>query len=115
MNGTALYCFYTMKRCIYGKKPDDTLVAEKFSKSLHIPHEKWPSFLKEVVMPLTNEYNVSFDKSLIKETKEGEPDITVMLVERGDYLLFQPVFSYKGFSVKREIKKLLLFPKEIKF
>ena len=92
------------------EKADDTLVAEKFSKSLHIPFEKWPSFLKEVVMPLTNEYTVSFDKSLVKETKEGEPDITVMLVEKGDYLLFQPVFSYKGFNVKKGDKETIIVP-----
>ncbi|MEP6927605.1 MAG: SNF2-related protein [Ginsengibacter sp.] len=91
-------------------KADDALVAEKFCKSLHVPFEKWPSFLKEVVMPLTNEYVVSFDKSLIKEIKEGEPDITVMLIERGDYLLFQPVFNYKGFSVKEGDKETIIVP-----
>ena len=91
-------------------KPDDILVVEKFSKALHIPLEKWPSFLKEVVMPLTDNYPVLFDKSLVKETKEGEPDIAVTLVERGDYLLFQPVFSYKGFGVKKGDKETIIVP-----
>ncbi|MEP6948751.1 MAG: SNF2-related protein [Ginsengibacter sp.] len=91
-------------------KAEDILVAEKFSKSLHVPLEKWPSFLKDVVMPLTIEYTVSFDKSLVKEIKEGEPEITVMLVERGDYLLFQPVFNYKGFTVKKGDKETIIVP-----
>lgn len=92
------------------ERADDILVAEKFSRPLHIPGEKWPSYLKEVVMPLTNEYMVSFDKSLVKETKEGEPDITVMLIEKGDYLLFQPVFNYKGFTVKKSDKETIIVP-----
>ncbi len=91
-------------------KPEDALIAEKFQKKLHIPAEKWPSFLKEVVMPLTNDYAVAFDKSLIKETKEGEPDISLMLVEKGDYLLFQPVFNYKGFNVKASDKETIIVP-----
>ena len=89
-------------------RPDDALVADKFSKALHVTPESWPSFLNEVVIPLTVEYPVSFDKSIIKETKEGEPDITVMLIERGDYLLFQPQFSYKGFSVKKSDKDTII-------
>ena len=92
------------------KKAEDALVAQKFSNTLNIPREKWPSFLKEVVMPLTKEYVVSFDKSLIKETKDGEPEISLMLVEKGDYLLFQPVYNYKGFNVKPEDKDTIIVP-----
>ena len=53
------------------------LIAEKFSNTLNIPEKEWPSFLKEIVLPLTKEYKVSFDKALIKETKDGEPEISV--------------------------------------
>ena len=92
------------------KKAEDALVAQKFSNTLNIPQEKWPSFLKEVVMPLTKEYVVSFDKSLVKETKDGEPEISLMLVEKGDYLLFQPVYNYKGFNVKPDDKDTIIVP-----
>jgi non-specific serine/threonine protein kinase len=78
------------------EKSEQVLIAEKFKNSLKIPSEQWPSLLKEMILPLSDEYPVSFDKSLIKETKEGQPDISVMLIEKGDYLLFQPVFTYKG-------------------
>ena len=91
-------------------RAEDALVAEKFLKTLRIPAEKWPSFLTQVVMPLTNDYTVSFNKSLIKETKAGEPDISLMLSEKGDYLLFQPVFNYKGFSVKASDKETIIVP-----
>jgi SNF2 family DNA or RNA helicase len=91
-------------------KAENALIAEKFQKTLRIPFEKWPSFLTEAVMPLTNDYAISFDKSLIKETKAGEPDISLMLSEKGDYLLFQPVFNYKGFNVKASDKETIIVP-----
>jgi non-specific serine/threonine protein kinase len=98
---------------VWGKS-EDALVAEKFNKPLYVPLKEWPSFLKDVVIPLTNEYAVSFDKSLVKEIKEGEPDIKIMLVEKGDYLLFQPVFNYKGFAVKASDKETIIVPDDDK-
>jgi non-specific serine/threonine protein kinase len=91
-------------------KSEQVLIAEKFRNPLKIPREQWPQLLKEMIIPLTDEYTVSFDKSLIKETKEGQPDISVMLIEKGDYLLFQPVFNYKGFSVKPGDKDTIIVP-----
>lgn len=91
-------------------KTEDALIAKKFHSPLKVPTEEWPAFLKDVVLPLTKEYKVNFDKSLIREVKEGEPEITLMLVERGDYLMFQPVFSYKGFNVKPDDKENIIVP-----
>ncbi len=96
------------------EKPEVALIAEKFSKTLRIPADKWPAFLKEVVMPLTLDYTVSFDKTLIKEIKGGEPEIKIVLVEKGDCLLFQPVFSYKGFDVKAGDKDTVIVAAEDK-
>ena len=96
------------------KKAEDALIAKKFNKPLNISANEWPTFLKEVVMPLTKEYEVIFDKSLVKETKDGEPEISVVLIEKGDYLLFQPVYSYKGFSVKPEDKETIIIPEDDK-
>lgn len=92
------------------EKSEQVLVAEKFKNPLKIPTNQWPSLLKEMVLPLSDEYTVAFDKSLVKETKEGQPDISVMLMEKGDYLLFQPVFTYKGFSVKSSDKDTIIVP-----
>ena len=33
-----------------------------------------------------------------------------MLIEKGDYLLFQPIYSYKGFSVKPGDKETIIVP-----
>ena len=47
--------------------------------------------MQKIIMPLTKDYVVEFDKSLIKEIKSGEPEVKLMLQEKGDYLVFQPV------------------------
>ncbi|MEO9004944.1 MAG: SNF2-related protein, partial [Ginsengibacter sp.] len=92
------------------QKPEQALVAEKFRNTLRIPRETWPALLKDMVLPLSNDYKVFFDSSLIRETKEGQPDISIRLIEKGDYLLFQPVFTYKGFSVKAGDKDTIIVP-----
>ncbi len=92
------------------ERPEHILLVEKFKNTLHIPNNEWPSFLKDVALPLSNDYVVSFAPSLIKETKEGQPDTSVMLIEKGEYLMFQPVFNYKGFSVKASDKDTIIVP-----
>ncbi|MDP4283227.1 MAG: SNF2-related protein [Bacteroidota bacterium] len=92
------------------KNFEEILVVEKFKNPLYIPVSKWPAFLREVVLPLSNDYKVSFDNALIKETKDGQPDISIILIEKGEYLMFQPVFNYKGFSVKANDKDTIIVP-----
>lgn len=102
--------FLLDKTLFLWKKSEETLIAEKFKSALHIPKNQWPSLLKELALPLSNDYKVSFDASLIKETKEGRPDISITLIEKGDFLMFQPVFTYKGFSVKANDKETIIIP-----
>jgi superfamily II DNA or RNA helicase len=92
------------------EKPEHVLISEKFRHTLRIPENQWPVLLEEMVLPLSNDYSVLFARELIKETKEGQPDISIMLIEKGDYLLFQPVFNYKGFSVKAGDKDTIIVP-----
>ena len=74
------------------------LQAEKYfnKEPVKLYKSSWAEQLKNIILPLTKEYHVEFDKSLVKEVKDGEPEVKLMLVEKGDYLVFQPVFSYKG-------------------
>lgn len=92
------------------ERSEHILLVEKFKNTLHISNNEWPSFLKDVALPLSNDYPVSFAPTMIKETKEGQPDISVMLIEKGEYLMFQPVFTYKGFSVKANDKNTIIVP-----
>ncbi len=67
---------------------------------LKVALEDWPQTLYSMVMPLTLIYKVDFDSSLVAEVKSGEPEVKLYLQERGEYLVFSPVFTYKGFDVK---------------
>jgi non-specific serine/threonine protein kinase len=42
--------------------------------------------------------------------KEGEPEKRVMLQEKGDYLVFQPLFNYKGYEIKPGDKDEIVVP-----
>ncbi|MEJ7823190.1 MAG: SNF2-related protein [Chitinophagaceae bacterium] len=93
------------------QKPEDVLNAEKyFNKPLILSKNNWAEQYQQIVLPLTKEYQVEFDKSLIKEIKEGEPEVRLMLLEKGDYLMFQPLFSYKGFEAKANDKNVIIIP-----
>jgi non-specific serine/threonine protein kinase len=84
------------------KKPEDVLQAEKFIRDGNIQLSKtnWLEKMQKVILPLTKEYLVEFDKSLVTEIKDTNPDVKLMLQEKGDYLLFQPIFTYSGFDTR---------------
>ncbi len=91
---------------------EDVTQAEKFIRKGNIALTKanWAEKMEKIILPLTKEYDVVFDKTLVKEIKTSSPDIRLMLQERGDYLLFQPVFSYNGFETKATDKETLIIP-----
>lgn len=86
--------------------------AEQFLPSgvLKIKREDWPQTMTKLVMPLTKEYKVDFDRNLVSEIKDGEPEVKVFLHEKGEYLVFQPIFSYKGFDTKAKDKDEVIVP-----
>lgn len=94
------------------KKPEDVLQAEKFLKEGNIVLSKtnWAEKMQKVILPLTREYQVEFDKSLIREIKDTQPEVKLMLQEKGDYLLFQPIFTYSGFDTRLSDKDTLSIP-----
>ncbi len=94
------------------QKPEDVNLVEKFlSKGkLTFNKEEWPEQLRRFVLPLTKDYVVDFEPSMVSEIKDGDPEKRVVLQEKGDYLVFQPVFSYKGFETKPGGKDDLIIP-----
>jgi len=94
------------------QKPEDILQAEKFLKegNIQLSKDNWAEKMQKIILPLTKEYQVEFDKSLVKEVKSGEPEVKLQLQEKGDYLVFQPVFSYKGFQTKASDKENIIIP-----
>ena len=93
-------------------KPEDLLHAEKFLEKgfTKIKKDNWTETLQKNILPLTKEYQVEFDKALIKEVKSGNPDVKLILQEKGDHLVFQPVFSYKGFDTRPTDKATIILP-----
>jgi non-specific serine/threonine protein kinase len=94
------------------QKPEDILQAEKFLKegNIQLSKENWAEKMQKVILPLTREYHVEFDKSLVKEIKSGEPEVKLQLQEKGDYLVFQPIFTYKGFETKATDRETITIP-----
>ncbi|BAV09632.1 non-specific serine/threonine protein kinase [Filimonas lacunae] len=94
------------------KKAEDVMLAEKFMPSgvIVIDEENWEKELQNFVLPLTKEYQVTFSNVQKEEVKDLKPEIKLLLRERGDYLLFQPVFSYKGYEVKAGDKEKVILP-----
>lgn len=93
-------------------RPEDVLLVEKFAgkEKRLISREDWPARMKDLVLPLTREYAVEFDRELVREIRDGDPDQKLLLQEKGDYLLFQPIFSYKGFETRPGGKDEIIVP-----
>ena len=87
-------------------------IAEKFLPEgiMKIKEDTWPVILSQMVMPLTKDFKVDFDKTLVSEIKDGQPDVKLFLQEKGEYLVFQPIFSYKGYETKATEKTELVIP-----
>ena len=94
------------------QKPEDILQAEKFlhEGNIRLSKENWEEKMRMVILPLTREYHVEFDKQLIREVKSGEPEVKLHLEEKGDYLVFQPLFTYKGFETKATDRENIIIP-----
>ncbi len=78
--------------------------------NLTIGNEAWSNYLQKVLIPISRNYPVEFDKALITDVKEGDPEIRLQLQEKGDYLLFVPTFSYKGYDIRFNDKDNIIIP-----
>ena len=94
------------------EKTSDIMVIEKFlpSGKMRIDAATWAAHLQDFVLPLSKEYNVHFGNLKKEEIKDIKPEAKVILKEKGDYLLFQPVFTYKGYEVRSGDKDRIILP-----
>ncbi|KIC96350.1 DEAD/DEAH box helicase [Flavihumibacter solisilvae] len=98
---------------LYGwRNEEDVNRVETFMPkgTITITKTTWPLQLKQLVLPLAKHYHVEFESTLISSYKDGEPERRLMLQEKGDYLVFQPIFSYKGFETKPGDKDEIIVP-----
>ena len=93
-------------------KEEDVEVIEDFfpTGKITVSKENWPDFLQNKINQIAKNYPVEFDNSLIEEIKAGEPEIKLQLQEKGDYLVFSPVFSYKGYDIRANDKEVITIP-----
>lgn len=77
---------------------------------MEVKEEDWSKTLQQFVLPLAKEHKVDFDKSLVQEIKDGDPEVKLFLVEKGDYLVFQPSYSYKGFETRTKDRDEIVVP-----
>lgn len=98
------------------QRTEDILVLEKFlpSGKIIIAAEDWSTQLQQFILPLSKEFNVHFGNVQKEEVKDIKPEVKVLLKEKGDYLLFQPVFNYKGYDVRSVDKEKIIIPVEDK-
>ncbi len=94
------------------KRSEDIMLAEKFlpSGKISIAAEDWATQLQQFILPLSKEYNVHFTNVQKEEIKDAKPEIKILLKEKGDYLLFQPVFNYRGYDVRSTDKEKIILP-----
>lgn len=94
------------------EKTEDIINAEKFfsKETKRLNKEDWNTVLQETILPLTREHEVEFDSILTKEVKDVVPEIKLQLLEKGDYLVFQPIFNYGGYDTKPSEKPTLTIP-----
>ena len=110
-SSSSLFMLYQNTAYLWSK-PDDIPELEKFKNAgnIPLPHASWSSLMEDLIMPLTKKYQVDFDKTLLKEVKAGVPEIQLQLQEKGNYLIFKPIFNYQGFAVKADDKSTITIP-----
>ncbi len=94
------------------KKSEDITQAERFVKQgkLKLNRENWMDAMQQIIMPLTKLYKVQFDPSLIHEEHHVLPETQLKLIEKGDYLVFQPIYLYAGFESIQGEKNTITIP-----
>ncbi len=71
---------------------------------------EWAIVLQKEILPLTKDYKVRFSNNLLNEIKEGKPEVNLFLAEKGDFLVFQPSFSYKGYDTRAKDRDEVVIP-----
>ncbi|HSK13198.1 MAG TPA: SNF2-related protein, partial [Phnomibacter sp.] len=80
---------------LYGwSRPEDIFLADQYREPKVVPVAEWPEYAEKHVMPIARDYAVQFDKKLVREVQNKSPEIVLQLIEKGEFLVFNPIFSY---------------------
>ncbi|MFN5421900.1 MAG: SNF2-related protein [bacterium] len=75
-----------------------------------ISAQEWPSFLDKHVLPFARKHKANFDRSILTDVIEGQPEMQLELQEKNEYLIFSPVFLYQGYEVKFADQETIFLP-----
>ncbi|MEO5946434.1 MAG: SNF2-related protein [Chitinophagaceae bacterium] len=112
-NETATPLFFTYNNQSHLWSNNDVIhLVDRFlpTGKMEVKTEDWSKTLNEFLLPLAKEHKIDFDKSLVHEIKDGNPDVNLFLLEKGEHLVFQPRFYYKGFETKVSDRDELIIP-----
>jgi non-specific serine/threonine protein kinase len=112
-NETTSPLFFLYNQQLHLWQSNDVIhLVDKFlpSGKMSVPADEWGKCLTQFILPLAKEYKVDFDKSLVQEVKAGSPEVKLFLLEKGDYLVFQPTFTYKGYETKARDRDEVIVP-----
>jgi non-specific serine/threonine protein kinase len=107
--------FYQSHESLYlWEKAEDVAVIEKFlpAGKIMISKENWNEQLQNFILPLSKEYEVQFGNLHREEIKNIKPEMKIMLKEKGEYLIFEPIFSYNNYIIKQSDKDKIILPFE---
>lgn len=110
-NELASHFLFKYNDIIFNWEKTETLpLLEKFAnKGLwEIKAEDWQEALSKTIIPLSKEYNIDFENIPKAEIKNVKPTMQVWLKEKGDYLIFEPVFHYNGLPIKTDEKEKII-------
>lgn len=84
------------------ENPQDALHVELFRENgrIRIPASQWDTYLQDYLLPLSKQYQIQFDTSLLAEVDDIVPECRVFLKEVGETFIIQPGFAYHGQEVE---------------
>lgn len=95
---------------------EDVLAADKFftEGKIFFSTVEWENMLHDFVLPLSRNYKVHFTNIAQEKVEDLTPEVRVNLSEKGDYLLFEPVFVYLNHLISTRDNDKIILPKEDK-
>lgn len=106
------FIFLNNGRFYNWERPEDILLIEQFlpDGQIVIAAEEWKNKLEQFIIPLSKQYNIQFGNIRKKEVRDSKPETGVLLKEKGDYLLFQPIFTYQGYQIQPGDNEKIIIP-----
>jgi hypothetical protein len=109
--------FFQMDETLYvWENAEDVTLIERFlpQSQIHIAAKDWATQLQDFILPLTKNYEVNFGNVQKEELKNVHPLMQIWLKEKGEFLVFEPLFSYNQYKINDSDKEQVILSVEDK-